>query len=50
MQPPRRLNLLHFILKARDAFADQAAVCFDLGFTGTSHETEAAALALQMGP
>ena len=50
MQPPRRLDLLDFVLKARDALADQAAIGFDLGFAGTAHEPETAALALQMGP
>ena len=50
MQPSRRLNFLDFIFKARDAVADQAAICFNLRFAGTTHEPEAAALALQMGP
>ncbi len=50
MQPPRRLDFLDFILKTRDALADQPAIRFDLGFTGTAHEAEAAALALEMGP
>ena len=50
MQPSRRLHFLEFVLEPRDAIADQAAVGFDLGFAGTAHEAEAAALAFQMGP
>jgi hypothetical protein len=50
MQPPRRLHFLEFVLQPRDAIADQAAVGFDLGLAGAAHESESAALALQMGP
>src|ERR1700730_9533864 len=50
MQPPRRLDLLDFVFKPRDAVADQAAVRFNLRFTRTTHEPETAALALEMGP
>ncbi|OIQ67818.1 hypothetical protein GALL_506010 [mine drainage metagenome] len=50
MQTPCRLDLLEFVLKARDALADQAAIGLDLGFTGAAHEPETSALALQVGP
>src|SRR5688572_7633605 len=50
MQPSRRLHLLELVLQPRDAVADQAAVGFDLGLAGASHESESTALALQMGP
>ena len=50
MQPPRRLHLLQFVLQLGDALADQPAVGLDLGFAGTAHEAEAAALAFEMGP
>ena len=50
MQPPRRLNLFQLVLEAADTLADQATVCFDLGFAGTAHETKAASLAFQMRP
>jgi len=50
MQSTRRLNLPDFVLEPRDAFADQPAIRFNLGFAGAAHEPEAAALALQMGP
>ena len=44
------LDVLEFPLQTGDAFADQAAVGFDLGFAWAAHETGAAALAFKMGP
>ena len=50
VQAARGLNLLEIGLEPADAVADHAAIGFDLRFAGATHEAEAAALALQMGP
>ena len=43
-------NLVQFPLQLDDAVADQTAVDFQLAFTGTAEEAEAAALPFQVGP
>ena len=46
----RFLTPLEIELDARDAFADQPAVGFDLGFARAAKKAKAAALALKMRP
>ena len=43
-------HLLQFLLQLDDPSVDQTAVDFQLAFTGTADEAEAAALPLQVGP
>ena len=50
MKPARALHLFDLLANLGEAFADQAPVGFDLGFTGATEEAKAAALALQVGP
>ena len=50
MEVARALHVFELALELRDAVADGATVGFDLRFTGTAQEAEAAALALQVGP
>src|SRR5271170_7962178 len=50
MQSARAFHLLQFLADLEDTFADQAAIGFDLCFTRTTQEAEAAALAFQVGP
>src|SRR5215216_5476751 len=49
MQLARPLDLLEFVLDARDALADQSPVGFELALAGTAEESKAAALAFEMG-
>ena len=50
MQGPRPTHLLELLLELDDRAGDQAAVDFDLGFTGAAGRASAAPLALQVGP